>query len=178
MMMLVPIIAATTTIIYQVSARSMQLESAAMRSLAADARRDDFLRRVREDAATARNATVERSEGTVVLTLDGCRSTSRHAFEPAAETQPADVSRGHTAAESATIQYRVAGSRVTRIERPDGQSGAYQLALDRSTLDFNVEEIGGMPRMVWISFIPQGEQRSELRCRETAVVRIGRGGVR
>lgn len=164
--LLVPLIAATLTIIFQVSVRSMRLQAQAVHALAADAQRDDLLRRMRDDAAAARSASLESTADAATLTLSAVLS-------------PSGSPEAGGAAES-RVEYRVDGSRVVRVEQPtDGPPTVYEWNLENLGVRLNLEAIAEQPRIVWVSFVPRPREEDGERCPGwtlATAVTINRGG--
>ncbi len=166
-LLLMPLVGAVLAVTYQVSIRSMRVESHTVRSLAADAARDDLLRRIRDDAAIARTAAIERSNGVTTLTFEGCspvRLPDNDAIGPR------------------TIRYRASGSQVTRIEEStNAPRTVYQWDLGTVGFNLHLETVDNTPRIVWLSFAAARDTADAGPASSwplAAAARIGRGGPR
>lgn len=170
-----PIVAAGLAVTFQITSRAVQLQRRTLADLRDDARQEDLLRRIGQDAAGARTAKLERGESTanasddgrhvVVLRLEGCSPT----------TLPADDAGAATVASDITILYQVAANHVTRTEELEATAVSYEWSFDSSRVDLDLESIEGEPRMVWVSFIKhrQRQQGPEMVRTLTAATRIG-----
>lgn len=143
--LLLPLIAATLMMVFQISSRAVRLQGQTIRALAAEAQRDDLVRRIRDDAAAAKTAGLAQTAEAATLTL--------WATQP--DTQPAATS----SPTGPRIEYRASGSQVIRIEQPaEGPRTVYEWDLGTSDVRFGVETIGEQPRVAWVSFVPRQRQ--------------------
>jgi hypothetical protein len=178
---LLPIIAAGSAVTYQITTHVVRLQRQTMMEQGQDAQRMDLLRRIGEDAARARTATLERSDAgvghevesdsSVVLSFKGCRPT----------TLPADETNASAETSETTIVYRLNAGEITRSEQSAGAlPETYRWAFGSGDVDLAIEAIDDTPRMVWISFVKrrQGEQGPEITRKLVAAAVIGRGGAR
>jgi len=186
---LLPIVAAILLITYQVTYRAVRWQAQIVHRSSQDARQADLLRRIRADVEMAGSATVQRMEHAVLLRLvdvdsapdvqpvTGARTGSTGASSAPAFQEPADETGG---GRNGTVVYRIAGNAVTRTAQlGKGPPVAYSWPFRSGDVDFTLENIGGRPRIVWISFITRSkpEQGPELLRRSAAAAAVGRGGM-
>ena len=133
-----PLIAAITTISYQVTQRTVGYEGTLRRQLMAEAHMESLARQLRSDAACAGSVQMD-SPGGEQLVFTGCSAPDR--------ASPAAGERG-------SITYELSESAVTRVVRMPGHKPlTTSWAGLPGRMRFRVEEIAGRPRVLWASWM-------------------------
>lgn len=151
MVALLPLMAVTAAMAYGLSARVWRVQAVERRRSNRDATLRHLVRRVQRDVRAAATATVERdATGTRLALKQG----------------------------DAVVTYRVVGGRVTRGVG-GAPAGAGVWVLERTTLDFVLEEIDGVPRLVWLRFVTRSWIRDRVPPADPLGVAatLGAGGV-
>lgn len=126
---ILPIVAAGLAVTFQITSRAVQLQRRTLADLRDDARQEDLLRRIGEDAAGARTAKLERGESIADSTDDG-QQVAVLRFEGCSPTTlPADDAEAATVAPDVTICYRVAANHVTRTETLGATAASYEWSI-------------------------------------------------
>ncbi len=150
--LMLPIIAAISSVGFQVTIRAMHMHAQHCRLMADDAVMRDLVRRMQLDAGQADEATIERDDEGVELRLI---SADR------------------------IVSYRVSADRVARREQADGEPALnYAWTLACARVDFQIESARSAPAIVWVScttIVPVDRGPVPER-RLSAAVTVGRGG--